>query len=78
MSELRKCSSCRYWSAIAMEPSAHGLRLRAACLSLDSPHAMQFMPFDAACRDWAHDSLGAIDEPGRDPERYITTEAKQP
>lgn len=65
----RCCAFCRYWSDQLAHVGSDSL-MRAACLSLDSPNAMVFTHVGQSCRDWAHNDLGAIDEPGRDPARY--------
>jgi len=66
---VKRCDGCRYWSDQIARVESDGV-LRAACLSLDSPHAMTFTPGRQTCHDWAGNALDAIDEPGRDPERY--------
>lgn len=66
---MKHCEGCRYWSDQIARVDGDGI-LSAACLSLDSPRAMTFTQGRQTCPGWASNTLGAIDEPGRDPARY--------
>ena len=64
------CQGCRYWSE--MIAAWHGSGpIKALCLNPDKLSKRgQYTTGRDTCEMWAAGDLGAIDEPGEDPERY--------
>ncbi len=67
--ETRDCNGCRYWSEMIAQ-SIGGAPVQALCLSPTSPRRLQYLSGTQSCTDWASGHLGAVDEPGQDPDAY--------
>lgn len=69
--ETKDCKGCRYWSEmLAMCGPESGGQVVAMCLSPDSPNKGKYTTKRGRCDKWASGHLGAVDEPGQDPEAY--------
>ena len=68
--ETRNCKGCRYWSEMIAHAPAHGGPVEAMCLNPTSPARGKYMAGSRTCADWASGHLGAVDEPGQDPNAY--------
>ena len=66
--ETRDCMGCRYWSE--MIARCHSGPVEAMCLNQTSIHRSKYTSAREHCAGWASGHLGAIDEPGADPQRY--------
>lgn len=64
----KDCRGCRYWSE--MIAVSEGLLVKAMCLNQASLLSQQYTSAGNTCDAWTDGYLGAIDEPGDDPERY--------
>ena len=64
--ETRNCSGCRYWSEMLAE--VRNGQLKAICIAPTEP--TKYRSGRESCDSWASGHLGAIDEPGNDPDRY--------
>lgn len=64
----RNCAGCRYWSE--MIAKAEGLQVVAMCLAPSGPNRARYVGPRTTCDAWAAGDLGAIDEPGQDPNVY--------
>lgn len=69
--ETRNCKGCRYWSEMVAQ-SLGGAPVQAMCLSPTSTYRMQYMSGARQCTEWASGHLGAVDEPGQDPDAYAS------
>ena len=67
--ETRNCKGCRYWSEMVAQSSGGG-PVQALCLSQTSTDPGPYMAPGRTCTEWASGHLGAIDEPGQDPNVY--------
>jgi hypothetical protein len=72
--ETRDCKGCRYWSEMIAR-SIDGGPVTALCLSPTSTYRGQYMSAGRICTEWASGHLGAVDEPGQDPDVYKTEAA---
>ena len=64
----RDCKGCRYWSEMIAQ--AQGGTVTALCLNGGGPRHGQYTAGYGRCDQWASGHLGAIDEPGQDPNVY--------
>lgn len=64
--EKRNCAGCRYWSEMLAE--ARDGHVAAMCLAPEMPRVYRRGSYH--CDWWRSGHLGAIDEPGADPEAY--------
>lgn len=67
--ETRNCKGCRYWSEMLAQCVGGG-PVQAVCLCPTSPARGQYMSPSRTCAEWASGHLGAVDEPGQDPNAY--------
>lgn len=68
--ETRDCKGCRYWSEMVAKAGGEHLTVVALCLSRDSDRKGTYQPGSARCTAWSSGHLGAIDEPGQEPDAY--------
>lgn len=70
--ETKNCKGCRYWSE--MLARCDGGPVLAYCLAPDCRSGAtmggKWTAGSQKCEAWASGELGAIDEPGSDPDRY--------
>ena len=67
--QTQDCRGCRFWSE--MVAMVDHRVLRALCLAKEpAPMSLQYTHGLQKCDAWASGHLGAIDDPGDDPERY--------
>ena len=64
------CKTCRYWSDLVAKKAPGAMHLEALCLSGESDKRGDYTAEGFTCPFWAINSMGAVDEPGRDPMRY--------
>jgi hypothetical protein len=70
--ETRNCKGCRYWSEMLAQALGGG-PVQAMCLAPDTPAAAMRSKYTSGhmrCDAWASGHLGAVDEPGQDPDAY--------
>jgi hypothetical protein len=70
--ETRNCKGCRYWSEMIAKCEGGG-PVQAMCLAPVAPgsaHRGHYTPAWVKCESWSSGHLGAIDEPGDDPNKY--------
>lgn len=73
--ETKDCKGCRYWSEMIAGCNGGG-PVQALCLApKGSPVHGSYTSGWMTCSAWASGHLGAIDEPGQDPDAYATDEA---
>lgn len=72
--ETRNCKGCRYWSEMLAQGHGGG-PVEAVCLSPTSLERGKYMAPSRTCADWASGHLGAVDEPGQDPDAYAAEAA---
>lgn len=73
--ETKNCKGCRYWSEM-IAGSNGGESVQALCLApKPAPQHGKYMNGWQTCTAWASGHLGAIDEPGQDPDAYNTSDA---
>ena len=71
--QTTNCKGCRYWSEMLAKAGYMGIE--AMCLNPDSAHMSHYTQATESCNQWAPGHLGAIDEPGEDPNRYDNGDA---
>lgn len=66
----KTCKNCRYWSELIAKQD--GGKIVAYCLATigHSQLARHYTAGNQTCEAWAHNKLGAIDEPDNEPTRY--------
>lgn len=69
------CSDCRYWSDMVAKKSEGAFSLEALCLSGSAEERGEYTRQTHRCAHWAINDMGAVDEPGLDPQRYRLREA---
>lgn len=67
--ETKDCAGCRYWSEMLAQCQGGG-PIKAVCLHPTGPNRMVYTTAKRTCSSWASGHLGAIDEPGQDPDAY--------
>ena len=72
--ETRNCKGCRYWSEMIAQALGGG-PVEAMCLSREGPERGKYTSAARTCVAWASGHLGAIDEPGQDPQAYANEPA---
>lgn len=73
--ETRDCKGCRYWSEMIAGCNGDG-PVKALCLApKTAPQHGKYMAGWQKCEAWASGHLGAVDEPGQDPDAYDTSDA---
>lgn len=71
------CAGCRYWSE--MIAKSHGPAVLAMCIAPEgSPLHGKYTREKTTCSAWASGHLGAVDEPGQDPNAYAGETACPP
>lgn len=69
----RDCAGCRFWSEMIAAWHGDG-PVQALCLApAGAPLRGQYVTGRRTCSAWASGELGAIDEPGQDPDAYGAT-----
>lgn len=66
---MNTCNGCRWWSEMIAHATA-GAPLEAMCLNPVSPCTGRFTKERDTCAHYGTNHLGAVDEPGQDPDRY--------
>lgn len=74
--ETRDCKGCRYWSEMLAQCHGGG-PVQAMCLSPSSPMKGKYVAGFQRCDQWASGYLGAVDEPGQDPDAYSEKNERQ-
>lgn len=70
------CRGCRYWSEMIARCRGAG-PVQAMCLSPDRlAKRGEYTYGNQTCEVWASGHLGAVDEPGDDPDRYSWNEGQ--
>jgi hypothetical protein len=70
--ETRDCRGCRYWSEMLAGCTGGG-PVKAVCLApKPAPRAGAWVHGGETCTAWASGHLGAVDEPGQDPDAYAS------
>lgn len=68
--KTKNCKGCRYWSEMIAQVIGGG-PVQALCLAQKpSPMHGKYTSGRQTCEAWASGHLGAIDEPGQDPNAY--------
>lgn len=68
--ETKDCRGCRYWSEMLAQAGGGIVGVQAMCISPDSPERMKYKNGRSTCDKWQSGHLGAVDEPGQDPNAY--------
>ena len=76
--ETKNCKGCRYWSEMITKCEGGG-QVQAYCLTPNksAPYALKYTFGLQSCSEWASGEDGAVDEPGSDPLRYESIDARK-